>query len=515
MWLRALLTLIIAGSSLTLRGDQGSASVFDSNSGRPIPGAAVLLSQEDGTVLEAETDSEGQAVFPELRPGAYWLRVEKPGYVDLLDPKGRRRLAVVSPANKNPISIGLTRTAAISGQVLDVQGNPIQGANVNAVVRRGINGDSRFTPFGDVGHTDDGGRYRLYGLPPGHYSVAVVPTRGAPGFSPVFFPGSADPGWTVFFELKPGETRTSVNLTVAALEARSVSGKVSGMPADANAGRAAVALLTRGGLRVPMSGALTDADGAFVLRDVPPGEYQLIAWTPFAGWDSGGQPAGANARSAVGSVSVSGADLQADLELHPLAKVSGRLVWGGSPRGGYPCRGDKQIMLHSEDGWLNVWSPAVVVEGDRVSVEGLPAGRYRVEMPGLGESCRLAAVRVGDQAAPGGFAVIDGSAPLTLVLTTASGEISGAVTAQDDKPAVGFVVLSRTDGDGASQVAQLDAEGRYRFSQVLAGEYRLTAMDSLNSADYLDPIEASNLGAKLVVVEAGQTTMSDMRITER
>jgi hypothetical protein len=124
-------------------------------------------------------------------------------------------------------------------------------------------------------------------------------------------------------------------------------------------------------------------------------------------------------------------------------------------------------------------------------------------------------VRAGDQAAPGGFALIDGSAALTLVLTTATGEISGAVTTQEDKPAVGIVVLSPADDEAASQMAQLDAEGRYRFSQVLAGEYRLTAMNSLNSTDYLDPLEAPKLGAKFVVVEAGRNVTSNLRLVEQ
>jgi hypothetical protein len=420
IWPHALLPLLLAGCSLALSADRLSVSVFDVNSGRPVSEATVVLSREDGTVLEVETDSEGQAVLPELRPGAYWVRAEKAGYVDLLDRNGRGRPIVVSAANKNPIRIGLTRTATISGQVVDDQGNPLQGANIVAVVRRGIDSAPLYTRSGGPGHTDESGKYRLHGLPPGQYSVAVVPFGEASGFAPVFFPGSSSPGEAQFFELKPGETTASVNLRVATVETRSISGKVSGMPADASADRAAVALVTRDGLLVAVSGATAGADGAFVLRDVPPGEYQLIAWIPFAGWDTGRKAAGANARSAVKSVSISSVDLQADLELQPLAKVSGRLVWDGSPRSNYPCQGGKQVVFHSEDGWLSVWSPAVVVEGDRVSVAALPAGRYRVEMPDLGASCRLAAVRVGDQVAPGGFAVIDGSAPLTLVLTTAT-----------------------------------------------------------------------------------------------
>jgi hypothetical protein len=508
----SLFTLLLAGCLITLGADQGPVSVFDSSSEAPISGAALLLSRADGAVLEAETDSEGRGVFPELRPGAYLLRAEQPGYVDLLDPHGRGRPMVVSAANKNPVTIGLTRASAISGQVFDGQGTPLQGANVYAIVRRGADGAPRYIQFGNLGHTDDNGKYRLHGLPPGHYSVAVVPFGTVSGFAPVFFPGSNSPGEAEFLELKPGET-TSANLRVAAAEARSISGKLSGMPADASTGRAAVALMTRDGLQVAMSGAAADADGSFVLRDVPPGEYQLIAWTPHAGWDKGERTPGADARSAARSVS--GVDLETGLELQPLAKVSGRLILDGATRTDYPCRGGKQIAFHSEDGWDNVWRLAVAVDGLGISVEGLPAGRYRIEMPGLGDSCRLTSVRVGDQSAPGGVALIDGSAPLTLVLATATGAVSGGVITQEDKPAAGIVVLSRTDGEGVAQVAQLDGEGRYGFSQVLAGEYRLTAMDGLNSADYLDSVEASKLGAKLVVVEAGQTTMSDMRITER
>jgi hypothetical protein len=520
MRIHALLALIITGCALTLFGGQSSPSVcvIDSSSGRPIPGAAVLLSREDGTVLETETGSEGQAAFPGLRPGAYWIRAEKPGYVDLLDPHGRGRPAVLSSANKNPIAIGLTRSVAISGQVLDSQGRPLQLAKVIAVVRRSVHGEARLTPFGEAARTDDGGRYRLHGLPPGYYSVSVVPTGDAPGaevFAPICFPGTADPGKAEFFELKSGESKTSVDLTVAVSEALSISGTVSGIPEDEKPNRAAVSLAKRGGLRVPIASVLTASGGAFVIPNVPPGEYQLTAWTPTAGRGSGGPPAGVNARSAVRSVSVPGGDLQVDLELRPLVRTSGRLAWDGSPAGDYACGGTGQIAFHSEDGWLDVWPPVVGMNGDRFTVEGLPAGRYWIEMPGLGALCRLAAVRVGNQEATGGVALIDGPAPLTIVLSTATGEVSGAVTAEDAKPAVGVVLLLSTDGHGAVQAAQVDAEGHYSFSEVLAGVYRLIALDRLNSTDYLDPFEAPKLGAKLVVIKAGRTATSDLRLVRQ
>ena len=514
-WIHALVSVIIAGCLPTVRAEQVSVSVTDSVSSQAVAAVTVLLSRADGTVVEAETDSEGRADFPDLQGGTYWIRTGKPGYVDLLDPLSRGRLAAISPASKTLLSIGLTPTASISGQVLDSQGNPVQGANVRAIVRRAIRKEPRLTPFGDVlGHTDDRGRYRLHGLPPGHYSVAVIPTRGASGFPPTFFSGSVDPGRAVFFELKPGETRTSVVLTIAVQEARSISGKVTGIPAEAGPSRAAVVLLARGGVQVPVSGALTGANGAYVLSDVPPGEYQLMAWTPFAGWDTSGHPAEPGARSASRLVSVSGADLQADLELQPLPVVNGRLLWDGSSSTEYPCSGGNQILFHSEEGWNIVWTPAVDVEGDRFTVGSLPAGRYRVEMPGLGNSCRLAGVRASGEADPSGSVPIDGATPLLLTLTTATGEISGVVSTLEGKAAAGIVVLSPTDGDGSPQVVQLGAEGRYRFSRVLAGEYQLTAMRSMDSTDYLDPVETRALGAERVMVEAERQVTSNLRLVQ-
>jgi hypothetical protein len=423
---------------------------------------------------------------------------------------------VVSSEHVGPITIDLTRTAAISGEVLDSRNRPLQMARVIAVVRRSVNGQSRLAPFGDAVVTDDGGRYRLYGLPPGHYSVAVVPTGvaiGADVFAPVCFPGS---GAAVFFELKPGETRNSMNLVVPNPEAPSISGKASGLPPDLQPSRAAVSLVARDGLRVPIATVWTNADGAFVIGNVPPGEYRLTAWTPLGGLSSTSGPlARANARWAARSVSVSGADLQVDIELQPLVRVQGRLIWEGSPARDYPCSGAKQIVFHSEEGWLDVWSPAVAVNGDRFTVEGLPAGRFSIEMPGLGDSCRLASVLVGNEVLRPGAVSIDGAAPLTLVLTAARGAVSGVVTASAAKPGTALVVLLPTDGEGPMQVDQVSAEGRYRFDQVLAGEYLVLALDGLSSADYLDPVEALRLGAKPVVVGAGIEATCNLRLIQR
>jgi hypothetical protein len=362
------------------------------------------------------------------------------------------------------------------------------------------------------------GRYRLYGLPPGHYSVALIPSgeeTSAEVSAPVWFPGASDPGRASFFELKPGEIRTSVNLTAFGATASSISGRVSGMAGGADQSQAAVELATADGLHSPITVVLTDDDGRFAISSAPPGEYRLLAWAPFSGWEPHGEPAPANARAADRAISVAGVHVEADVELQPLVRVQGRLTDDGSADNVFPCSVAERIVFRSEDGWLNVWATAAVVTADHFTIQGLPAGRYAIEMPGLGNSCRIAAVRVGDQLARGAVVQVDGSAPLTVVLTAATGEVSGVVTASDGALPRGIVVLSPADGDRAAQVTKIDAAGGFRFAHVLVGEYRMIALSALNSADYLDPLEESNLGAKPIVVEAGRKLTSDLRLVRR
>ena len=287
---------------------------------------------------------------------------------------------------------------------------------------------------------------------------------------------------------------------------------MSGIPKDWNGERAGVALVAHDGLRVPTATVTTEPDGAFVIPNVPPGEYQVIAWCPATDWDPEATPAGTDARSAVRAVAISGgADAPIELELRPLPAVNGRLTWDGKPRSDFACRGAETIAFRSEDRWLDLWSPVVSINGDRFTVEGLPAGRYKIELPDLEDRCRLAAVRVGNETAPDGVG-LDGLAPLMLDISTATGEISGTVIGTKAEPVAGKVLLVPADREGAPQTAQLDAGGRYRFDKVPTGTYRLIAMKELNSTDYLDPIAAPNLDTKMVRVEAGRKATADLTL---
>ena len=282
-------------------------TVSDSASGRPVEGATIALSRPDTDPLEAATDLSGKAVFPGITNGDWRVRAEKTSYIDLLDPAKHGRAISAS----KPILIELTRSAAVSGTVLDSQGGPLEHAKVTLLARRRVSGSIRMVPMGEAAYSDDRGHYRISGIAPGWYAVAAVPL-GEPG-SAVFAPVQAE-----FLLFASGEERREMKLTVRLWSAggATISGVVSGMPSGQQT--AAVALASTDPPATILAGVISSDDGAFAFRDVPPGEYRLLAWTPPGGRDDAGDSFAATARAASRSLSATGADLQADLVLRPL-----------------------------------------------------------------------------------------------------------------------------------------------------------------------------------------------------
>jgi hypothetical protein len=127
------------------------------------------------------TDDDGRFTFADLPLGRYSLVVEKPGYVKTY--YGNRRpggmpatpVAVLAGQPAPDIAIRVPRGAVVAGTVRDQFGTPVSGAQVSVKQAVVVNGRRQMSDVPNlrvpVANTDDQGRYRIYGLPPGEYAV--------------------------------------------------------------------------------------------------------------------------------------------------------------------------------------------------------------------------------------------------------------------------------------------------------------------------------------------------------
>ncbi|WP_152622657.1 carboxypeptidase-like regulatory domain-containing protein [Archangium violaceum] len=130
------------------------------SSGAPVEGARVDVSPQGGTgdSGRAMTDGEGHFLVSGLAAGGYDVRVSAPGFSTAW-----RRGLTVRPGERFPVSIVLTGTGSVEGEVRDTAGRPVTGARVMAPNRSGEGAGLLFIES----RTDATGHYRLQGIAAG------------------------------------------------------------------------------------------------------------------------------------------------------------------------------------------------------------------------------------------------------------------------------------------------------------------------------------------------------------
>jgi hypothetical protein len=228
---RVLIALLaLQGGLLWAEGLAGR--IVQDHSGVPVASADVKLHQPGVRLLAAdmETDSEGRFRAEGLAAGEYRLEISKAGYVSATLP-----LRIAAGETARP-SLRLVRCGAISGRVTNAAGQALPRASVAAMSRAG-GALQAVLVIGARATVDDGGRYRLFNLPPGEYVVAasygasvdavgsmgVVPPLGNTGSGALLYRDSARPE---VFTITGGEEFRNIDFTVIPGTMFSVSGKV-------------------------------------------------------------------------------------------------------------------------------------------------------------------------------------------------------------------------------------------------------------------------------------------------
>ena len=241
--------------------------VLADDTGDPIANARVALTTAVPGAAAVLTDHNGRFTLT-APPGRVSVAAGKSGY-------SRRELPVTA---ERSIEIRLLRGAVISGRVVDGLGDPIMGARV--FVEKPSTPSDGFSGEAAATQTDDRGEYRLGGLPPGTFTLAVLavgaPTRRMVGPNQVivtseprtiYYPGVTTRNGAELLRLQPGDEKPGTDLV--APDGQSM-GQMMAMPAVVAPDRSATAAVRTIGV---IRGRVVSTDG----RPVPHAQVRALS----------------------------------------------------------------------------------------------------------------------------------------------------------------------------------------------------------------------------------------------
>lgn len=265
----------------------------------------------------ATTDMEGRFNLAKVPAGRYFVVGSLPGYVNPLAQFSSQQLQAMSDETRSElakavpvigveanqtasVSLRLEHAAEMSGTVLYDDGSPAVGLKVQ-LMRKSENGKLAEIPpgaingealFGSGATTDDRGHYRIYGVPPGEFTVKVsLPTQkvsmglmfsGSTSFTVVGGQGS---GLDIYLgntyrqkeakliKVAEGDQEGGLDITIAAEGLHTLKGTVVAKRDEHPLPQGHVDLLYADDRALLQSVEVHDEDGSFEFAYVPGGQY--------------------------------------------------------------------------------------------------------------------------------------------------------------------------------------------------------------------------------------------------
>jgi len=462
------------------------------------------------------SDASGKFRFEGVAAGDYYLKVKHAGFVDdTYEPSGtlasEGRLHLTAGQEVHDVTFRLVPQAAVSGKVVDEDGDPITDAMVSATRPTYANGHRTLFP-GDTAQTNDRGEFRLGKLSPGrYYLVAEVmamnpmaavnppPKDGSPetGYVATYFPRYLDSQEAEAIDVKAGADIPGFVIHMQKSRVVRVKGSLVG--ADGKPLKQAQVMLMSGARPGSMRMGSVDAEGKFEIANVAPGVYTAMTVQLFG--NSGGSPAMTMQTLIVPSENLSDVKLgtvpEATLPGQITVADDGKVALKGIA---VTLQGDEVGPLMPASGRVEDSGAFVLKKVATASYDlrlvNVPAGAYVKSVlwngrEKLGESLDFSAGVSGD---------------LQVILGTDGATFDAKVT-RDDKPVDDATVVllpedARHRNGQTTRSASTDGAGHVAFKDVRPGNYLAFAWEKVEEGDWFDPVfvkAAANDAVKVTI----------------
>ncbi|HEU0122109.1 MAG TPA: carboxypeptidase-like regulatory domain-containing protein [Bryobacteraceae bacterium] len=437
--------------------------------------------------FSVKTDESGTFRMTGLPAGDYFLTADRQGY---LAAELGARSSVSAKAGQEVAApeLKLVRQGVIAGRVVDAEGEPVEFVSIQAIPAGG-NTAGMLMRGGVSATTDDRGEFRMARLTPGSYRLLAAPghrlnatplggqdQEPAMLDAPTYFPGSLEESAAAKIPVGSGEERTGVEIRLQRTAVVRVSGRVDGdFPRDVPV---PVALQPLGsqlgvspGLRIGRFGSThsgtANAEGAFVIANVMPGEYVITANS-----HNRGQSHSAFAKIRVGQQDVE----NVQLHMQPPGRIVGHVSGDGGGKG--PSQPFHIGLQASETGMPGGAGAMVKPDGTFV-MENVVRSRMRL-LPTAPNGWYLKSVLVGNQPIQGKeFDLAGPETRLELIFSDQPGAVEGTVRGGEGKSAV---LLVPDGNEGAPPQGQWfknilaeGEQGKFQIDSVAPGSYYVVA----------------------------------------
>ncbi len=484
----------------------------------PVKKALIELiaeNQTEGGDYTAMTGPDGAFRIEGIVAGRYHLFAERTGLLDVSKRHGRsegRVLTLSAGQELKDVQLRLQAAAVIRGRVTDEDGDPLPNAEVAVLRETFSSGHRRWEQAGGE-RTNDLGEYRVAGLDAGNYYVSCSPPpdfksliensgaarpadpnpvsdkTSATSYQTTYYPGTPDRTQAAAIQLRAGDDYP-VNFSLTPSPSLTIRGSVVNLPPRSTA----VIMLQSRDFNVVLNGADIRKDGSFVIHDVSPGNYTVMATV-----DGASVPM--MARQAL---QVAGNVDGLRLAPQPGSDVRGRLHLEAKSVAGFdPAQiflslrsadaADDVQPLTLSDQFTNV--ARVALDGS-FEWKDVPAGNYYVQLVGdnnLNADWYVKSTLAGGREVNDSSISVNGGAVMLNLVVSASGAVvDGVVSDAKGQRFANAIVVAVPDAPLRSREDRYcntvaDQGGHFTLHGLAPGNYTLFAWESVEGEAYYDP----------------------------